>query len=37
MLNIGPSELIVVLVTPLGGLLAAGYLAVALWRNARRG
>jgi hypothetical protein len=35
--NIGPLELLVLLVTPAGGLLAAGYLALALRRNHQRG
>jgi hypothetical protein len=34
--NIGPLELLVLLVTPAGSLLAAGYLALALRRNHQR-
>jgi hypothetical protein len=36
MFNIGSVELLVLVLTPLSGLLAAGYLAVALRQNAQR-
>ena len=36
MFDLGPLEVLVLLLTPVSGLLAAGYLAFALRRNARR-
>ena len=35
MFDLGPIELLVLLLVPLSGLLAAGYLALALRRNTR--
>jgi hypothetical protein len=37
MFDLGPLELLVLLLAPVSGLLAAGYLAFALRRNARDG
>jgi hypothetical protein len=36
MFNLGPVELLVLFLTPLSGLLAAGYLAFALRNRERR-